>query len=88
MKIVNALRKMRYQLDALFLVQFYLGSKFCLSLLNTSGLRVRGQNIRDFSLSCPTSKHFPSAGCTSAVHVVCKDAHVFETKAVFLNHIL
>jgi hypothetical protein len=54
----------------------------------TSDLRVRGQNTRDFSLFCSSSKNCPSAGCTSAVNVVYKNADVFETKTVSLNHIL
>lgn len=80
--------KLWTHLDTIFLVQVYLGSKFCLSLLNTSGLRVCGQNFRDFSLSCSSIKNCPYARCTSPINVVCRDAHVFETKTLSLNHIL
>jgi hypothetical protein len=39
-----------YYLDALFPFQLYLDSKFCPSLLETVGLRVPSQYIRDIAL--------------------------------------
>lgn len=41
--------EMRYHLDALLLVQFYLRSKFCSHILETAGLRHPAWHIRDFS---------------------------------------
>jgi hypothetical protein len=40
---------MRYHLDAFFRVQFYLHSKFCPVILETSGIGHPAWNIRDVS---------------------------------------
>jgi hypothetical protein len=47
---LHYLRQRRYHLDALFLIQVYLGFKFCPSLLKTVGLQVPVQYIRHFFL--------------------------------------
>jgi hypothetical protein len=75
----HTLRKRRYHLDALFLIQVYLGSKFCPSVLETDGLRGPTRHLRDFPLFyvCPTIKNCPSARCASAANVVCRDFDVF-----------
>jgi hypothetical protein len=85
-----SLRKRRDHNDALFLIQVYLGSKFCPSVLETVGLRVPTRHLRDFSLFyvCPTIKNCPSARCASAANDVCRDFDVFRNHNVSLEHIL
>jgi hypothetical protein len=87
---LHTLRKRRYHLDALFLIQVYLGSKFCLSVLETVGLRVSTRHLKDFPLFCvcPAIKNCPSARCASAANVVCRDFDVFRKQNVSLDHIL
>jgi hypothetical protein len=41
-----------YHLDALFLIQVYLGSKFCPSVLETLRLRVPTRHLRLSSVLC------------------------------------
>jgi hypothetical protein len=67
-----------YHLDALFLIQVYLGSKFCPYV--TFGLRVPTRHLRDFPLFyvCPVIKNRPSARCSSAANVVCRDSDIFR----------
>jgi hypothetical protein len=79
----------RHLLDALFLIQVYLGSKFCPSLLEVVGLRVPDRYMRDFALFNVSSscKNRPFPRCASAANVVRRDVDVFEAKSV-LNHIL
>jgi hypothetical protein len=59
---LHTLRKRRYQLDALFLIQVYLGSKLSPSVLETVGLRVPTRHFRDSQLFyvCPAIKNCPS----------------------------
>jgi hypothetical protein len=87
---LHTLHKRRYHLDALFLTQVYRGSKFCLSVLETVGLRVPVRYIRDFTMFnvCSSSKICPSARCDSAANVVCRDVDIFGTKTLSLKHIL
>jgi hypothetical protein len=75
---------------ALFLIQVYLGSKFCPSVLETVSLRVPTRHLRDFPLFyvCPTIKNRPSARCASAANVVCRDFDVFRNRNVSVEHIL
>jgi hypothetical protein len=47
---LHTLRMRRHRLDALFLIQVYLCSKFCPSDLEIVALRVPARNIRDFAL--------------------------------------
>jgi hypothetical protein len=72
----------------LFIIQVYLGSKFCPALLKSVGLRVPAQYIRNVSKFnvCSSSENCPSARCASAPDVVCGDVDVFGTK--ILNRIL
>jgi hypothetical protein len=76
---LDTVRKERYHLDAPFLIQVYLGSKFC-PVLGTVGLRVHAPYIREFPLF--------------KVKIVLLDAlqllmlFIFGTKTVSLNHIL
>jgi hypothetical protein len=62
-------KKLKYNVFLLiiFLIQVYLGSKFCPSVLETVGLRVPTRHLRDFPLFyvCPTIKNYP-ARCASA----------------------
>jgi hypothetical protein len=84
---LHTLRKRRYHLDALFLTQVYRGSKFCPSVLETVGLRVPVQSVRDFSMFsvCSYSKNCRAA-CTSAANVVCRDVDIFGTKTLSFKH--
>jgi hypothetical protein len=70
---LHTLRKRRYHLDALFLIQVYRGLKYCPSL--------------PFPFS-PSLKNCPSARCASAANVVCRDFDVFKTNIVSLIDIL
>jgi hypothetical protein len=87
---LHTLRKRRYHLDALFLIQVYLGSKFCPSVLETVGLRVPTRHLKDFPLFCvcPAIRNCPSARCASVANVVCRDFDVFRKQNVSLDHIL
>jgi hypothetical protein len=80
----------RHRRDALFLIQVYLGAKFCPSVLEIVGLRVPVRYIREFVLFnvCPLCKNCPSARCASAANIVSRDIDVFGTKNVLLNYIL
>jgi hypothetical protein len=77
-------------LKPLLLIQVYLSSKLCHFVLETVGLRVLSWYITDLSLFNVSSPSItcPSARCTSAGHVACRDIDVFETKTVFLHYIL
>jgi hypothetical protein len=55
-------RMWRHRLDALFLTEVYLGSKFCSCVLEIVGLRVPGRYNRDFA---PFSASSPSTNCPS-----------------------
>jgi hypothetical protein len=87
---LHTLRKRRYHLDALFLIQVYRGLKYCPSLLEAVGLPVPTRHLRDFSMLnfSPPLKNRPSARCASAANVVCRDLDVFKTHIVSLSHIL
>jgi hypothetical protein len=76
---LQALRKRKNHLDALFLVEVYLCYQFCPSVLETVGLRGPAWYVRDSFLFnvCPSSKTCPSSRCASAANVVCRDIHVF-----------
>jgi hypothetical protein len=69
------LRKSRYHLDSLSLVQVYHGY-----FLKIAGLRIPTRYIRDFSMFnvCFSGKHCPSARCASAANVVCRDVDYLE----------
>jgi hypothetical protein len=84
----RTLRKRRYHLDALFLIEVYLGSRFCPSVLETVDLRVPTRHVRVFPLLyvCPAIKHRPSARCTSAANVVCRDFDIFRRQNVVFYH--
>jgi hypothetical protein len=88
--ILHTLRMRRHRLDALSLIQVYIGCTSRLSVLTVVRLRVSPRYIRDFALFivCSSCKNCPSARCTSAANVVCKDVDVFGAKNVLLNHIL
>jgi hypothetical protein len=87
---LHSLRIRRHHLDALFLIQIYLGSKLCPSVLETVGHRVPIRHLRDFSLFhvCPNFKSRPSARCVSAANFVCRDFDVFRLLNVSLDSIL
>jgi hypothetical protein len=79
------LPKGSYHLDALSLIQVYLGFKLWFSLLETVGFRVPTRFLRDFSMFNfdPSIKNCPSARCASAANVVCRDFDVFKTRIVY-----
>jgi hypothetical protein len=58
---LHTLRMMKHHLDALFLIQVDIGSKFCPSVLEIVGLRVPSRYIRDLlcSVSAPQVKTVP-----------------------------
>jgi hypothetical protein len=87
---LHTLRKRRYHLDALYLIQVYRGLKYCPSLLESVVLRVLTRYLRDFSLFnfSPSPKNCPSARCASAANVVCRYFDVCKTNIVSLSHIL
>jgi hypothetical protein len=60
------------------------------SHLESVGLQLPARYIRDFALLNvrSSSKYCPSARCTSAANVVCREADEFGSKTVSLNHIL
>jgi hypothetical protein len=62
---LHTLSVRRHRLDALFLIQVYLDSKFSPSVLEIAGLRVPSWHIRDCALFnvCSSSKNCPSARC-------------------------
>jgi hypothetical protein len=77
-------------IDALFLIQVYIGSKLCPSVLETVGLRVPTLHLRDFPLFhvCPNFRSRPSVRCVSAANVVCRDFDFFRMLNVSLENIL
>jgi hypothetical protein len=81
---------MRYNFNAVFLVQVYLGSQFCHSILETVHLQVPARYIRDLSLFivCSAIKNCAATISASAGDVTYRDVDVFGTKTVSLNHIL
>jgi hypothetical protein len=87
---LHTLRKRRYHLDALFLIQIYRGLKYRPSLLEAVGLRVPTRYLRDFYMFIfsPSIKNCPSARYASAANVVCRDFDVFKQNIVSLSHIL
>jgi hypothetical protein len=82
----QTLRTRRSHLDALSLIQVYLRSKFCHSLVETFGLRIPARYIGDFSMFnvCSSNKICPSARFASDANVVCRDVDVFGTIAIIL----
>jgi hypothetical protein len=77
-------------LDGLFLIQVYVGPKYCPSVLEIVGHRDPSRYIRDSDLFdvCSSSKNCPSARCASAANIVCINIDVFGAKNVLLNYIL
>jgi hypothetical protein len=65
-----------------FLIQVYLGFKFCPSFLETVGLRVPTRYLRDFPLFNFGSSitNCPSATCASPTNVACRDSDTFKQK--------
>jgi hypothetical protein len=59
----HTLRTRKHSLYALFLVQVYLGSKFCLCVFEIVGLLVPARYVRDFALLiiCSLCNNYPSA---------------------------
>jgi hypothetical protein len=87
----HTLRKSKYRLDALFLIQIYLGSKCYHSVLETAGRkRVPTRHIRDFSILnvCSSNKNCASAKCASADSSDCRDGDIFGNKTFSVHYVL
>jgi hypothetical protein len=85
---LHTLYNRRLTLDALFYISVYLGWKCCLSLLDTSGIRVPAFNFRNSCLFTATCHNYPSAECISAASHVCKDVDIFRKPFTSLKQIL
>ena len=83
---LNARRRYR---DVLFLLNVCSGSKYCLTLLETFGLRMPNRNFRDFSLFNVDFKrrNSPSARCSSAANGIGSDTdiRVYNGRSVSVN---
>jgi hypothetical protein len=79
-------RTRRYHLDALFLTEAYLCSKYFPFRFEAVDLRFPTRYIRDFSLFdvCYSSKNCP-AGFTSVDGIICMKSNIFVTKTVSLE---
>jgi hypothetical protein len=69
---LQTLHTRRHHFDALFLINVIDGTKYCPSVLETFGVRVPTQNIRNFTTFICSFSHCPSARCVSAASAVCK----------------
>jgi hypothetical protein len=83
---MRTLHKRVYQIEDLFLIQLYLCSKFCLSMLETLGLQAPTSFIRQMSLFtvCASNKYCPSARYPATSNVVCMKDDYLESKQFFL----
>jgi hypothetical protein len=63
-----------HQLDALFVINVFLGSKSCASTVDIIGLRIPTRNLRDIPLFHISSslKNCSYARCATAATSVCK----------------
>lgn len=77
-----------------FTVWIFLGDNdyflISVTISDTTAPRIPSRYIREFSTfnACISSKHLPSARCTSAANVACRDIDIFGTKALSIKHIL
>jgi hypothetical protein len=65
-----------FDVDALFLIHVFLGSKFCPSLLDNISLSVLTCNVRSHNQFFASCKNCPSARCTAAANLLCCDIEI------------
>jgi hypothetical protein len=73
------------RIDALFLINAFCGIKHCPSVLETVGIRVPTQNIRNFTTFSCSFSHCPSARCVSSTNAVWKLIDIFSKSHLSLN---
>jgi len=90
LKFLNlyTLHNRRLNLDELFLIFVHSGSKGCLSLLDTTGIRVLPFNFRNSCLFTAICHNYPSAEWISAASHVCKDVDIFRKPFTSLKQIM
>jgi hypothetical protein len=90
LKFLNlyTLHNRRLYLDVLFLISVHSSLKFCLSLLDTTGIQVLPFNFKNSCLFTATCYNYLSAECTSAASLVCKDADIFRKPFTSLKQIM
>jgi hypothetical protein len=79
------LHKRRRHFYALFLIHVFSGTKYCPSVLETDGLRVRTPNICNFDMFTCSSSHCPSARCVSTANAVCTLTDILGTLVSMLK---
>jgi hypothetical protein len=80
----------RHQLDAIFVINVFLGSKSCPSTMDIIiGFRVPTRNLRDFPLFHVSSSYTncPSSMCATAANSACNQLDVFRRQIVTLSQI-
>jgi hypothetical protein len=84
---LNTLHERRHQLDAIFVLNVFLGSTSCSSTMDIIGLRVPTRNLRDFPLFHVSSSYTncPSGRCATAANSVCNQLDVFRRQIVTLS---
>ena len=88
--LLRVLHQRKYQLDAIFVISVFLGSKSCPSSMDIIGLPVSTRNPRDFPvLHVSTSfKNCSSATCATVTVSACSDLDVFRRQIITLSHTL
>jgi hypothetical protein len=86
---LGTLHEIRHQLDAIFVINFFLGSKCCPSTTDIIGLRVPTRNLQDFPLFHVSSSYTncPSGRCVTAANSVCNQLDVFRRQIVTLSQL-
>jgi hypothetical protein len=84
---LRTLHDRRHQLDAIFVINVFLGFKSFPSAMDIIGLRVTTRNLRDFPLFHVSSfyKNCPSGRCATAANSVCNQLDVFRRQIVTLS---
>jgi hypothetical protein len=75
---LRALHNSRSHFDVLLVINVFSGTKCCPSVLETVGLWVPTQNIRNFNMFTCSSSHCPSARCVST----CSSSHCPSARCV------
>jgi hypothetical protein len=90
LKFLNlyTLHNRRLYLEVLFLISVHSGLKCCLSLLNTTGIRVLPFNFRNSCLFSATCHNYLSAEWISAASHVCKAINIFIKPFTSLKQIM
>jgi hypothetical protein len=84
---LRTLHDRRHQLDAIFVINAFLGSKSCPFSMDIIGLRVPTRNLRELPLFhvSPASKNCPSARCATAANSICNKLDIFRRQIVTLR---